>query len=337
MNNIESTQKFLEKYNINPYKLFNIKEDELITISELKKRYKKRALVLHPDKTNGETELEFKLLRLSYNFLKEKTNNITSDSVNKERNDFILENIDYNKQYHEIDFNNKNIRKELFVDDNIDFEEYENEIKIKDKLLNKNNYKYSSEKNVKLYKNMFKDKSFDIDKFNTVYNIINKNESKSLIRYEDVKPFEFNTSNSLSCISYYDGVIIPKSTSDNRTYTIDNYYNYNDLKSKDELQDITVDEIEKNTKNFNKYKMSKDKKLKKSEVNKLVNKLNRDEKLECKKHINLDKSLSNNENINKYFEMKFINKLNEEDKTNKKYLMKYKHIYNNSNLLENTK
>ena len=78
----DEIKKFEQNYN--PYAILGL--DEYCTLTELKKKYKKMAIKYHPDRNNGQTGDEFKLITQSYLYiLKNKENdNSLSDKINRE-------------------------------------------------------------------------------------------------------------------------------------------------------------------------------------------------------------------------------------------------------------
>lgn len=75
---------------INPYEILGIsKTNENLSEKEIRNYYKKRALVLHPDKTKGKTEIEFKILHICYKYLVSQLEQV---SQNKKKYASVLRN-----------------------------------------------------------------------------------------------------------------------------------------------------------------------------------------------------------------------------------------------------
>ena len=116
----------LEKFGIDPYEYLGI--DVASSKNDIKKAYKTRAMILHPDKTGGKTEAEFKLLVLSYKYaIKNCVDNHTSTF--EELKNTPRENKHYQRTFHNTNFEDTQTRNELFVDDDIDLDQFEEQMK----------------------------------------------------------------------------------------------------------------------------------------------------------------------------------------------------------------
>ena len=193
----------IKKNKIDPYKILNIQTDTN-DLDIIKKAYKKKAVILHPDKTNGKTETEFVILSICYKYIiykNSKKNELIQKYYNQYKNkenlnksDSIRETNDQMKQYYtesnspnpeSDEWLNGNMRKNYFVDDTvISLDEYEKNRK-KDKIF-MDKYKSSD-----LLKNKLIDKkgNFNMKKFNEIFDAI-KNENTRDLVVRDIKDLE---------------------------------------------------------------------------------------------------------------------------------------------------
>jgi hypothetical protein len=116
----------LNDFGIDPYAFLGVKID--CTKKEAKEAYKKKALVLHPDKSKTKKDAEFKLLCISYKYViencVEKEISTFENLKNSEREEQV-----YYKNFYDIDFDDMKTRKDLFQDDGIDFSQFKSELK----------------------------------------------------------------------------------------------------------------------------------------------------------------------------------------------------------------
>lgn len=175
---------FFEKYDIDPYAFLGVEtlcQDKEV----IKKAYKKKALVYHPDKTNGKTDVQFKILNKCYkyavkNIIKKSKNHEELKNESKRFEDTLdtLDTLDTPRGPR----NNLGMfdtdRDKLFVDDDLDpnFDE-----KIKE--CNSRDINYT---NIEVYDNKFRDKMCDDggklnrEKFNAVFlHLKRENERKN--------------------------------------------------------------------------------------------------------------------------------------------------------------
>jgi curved DNA-binding protein CbpA len=102
--------EMIKKKEIDPFDIISISKNDLLNydIKYLNKLYKKKALVLHPDKTNGETELEFKILSTCYKYLLKVKEKYTSKYIEYSNNIF-------KQQYNEKHIINTNVDTDTYI------------------------------------------------------------------------------------------------------------------------------------------------------------------------------------------------------------------------------
>jgi curved DNA-binding protein CbpA len=257
---------------INPYEILNIncKVSDINFKEILRKQYKKKALLLHPDKNNGKTDIEFKIVSISYKFLLKLYEKQTEDfkkyhqalSTNSEyktsrssrESDATLKSY-YDNSFAKISdkelFKKSDFRKNYFVDDTqIDESDYLDSKK-KEK-------KYSSYQDAlldsKIQKLLFKKgEKFDINKFNKLFDLLKQKNEKQLVKCDikDLVPMSSIGITNLHEIYHIESaetvIHDPKKTK--KTYT-----NLVDYKKEPELC-LTEDLVEK----VNKMKIKKNK------------------------------------------------------------------------------
>jgi hypothetical protein len=195
----------LEKYNINPYKFLGI--TELDTIETIKKAYKKKALIHHPDRNNGD-EVQFKILQLCYKYAKKNCimSEVSDDTQLRDRkkDDVQVKKMAFKKE----DFNDTTKRKLINPLDDIDFEEFEK--KIKETVSQSKSYSAGSFYEEDL-KNKLKKKGggFDEKKFNAYFLKLKKQNKTftDLVKVEKVLAFN-EDNHSYMMVNSYNGTIV---------------------------------------------------------------------------------------------------------------------------------
>jgi len=210
MGNVLQRQKYFDEHNIDPYKILDVTRGTT-TKNDIKRQYKKKALKLHPDKTGGKTDLEFRILKECYNHIIEDIEFTTTKDFTQLKNLQNEEEVkvdpeefqDY-RNFHRINFSDSNVRQNLFVDDDLDFSNIDTVIKEKAK----NPVSYGSVKKIS-HKDIFDGKKFDIHKFNAAFDIQNPElvNSKTESTQEPEALEAYSSLNSLP-ISTYKGLII---------------------------------------------------------------------------------------------------------------------------------
>jgi hypothetical protein len=179
----------LNKFGIDPYNYLGVSVDD--TSDTVKKIYKTKAKVLHPDKTGGKTEAQFKLLVLSYRYCLKNCVD-TPVATHSELKSAERPEVAYSKNFYETDFENKDTRNHLFVDDDIDlekFEEYVKQCETKSTTYSAENF-YKKE----VLDTMKTNGKFDKEKFNAFFNKLQKDGKipNQLTLKEEVVPANLN-------------------------------------------------------------------------------------------------------------------------------------------------
>lgn len=177
----EYVNKEIEKFEreFNPYQILGLNKD--CTERELKKSYKKMALKFHPDRNNGQTDNEFKIITQSYMYILKKLEekNYYNNKVNKD------------VEYREYQDNINEQRENIYLDkDNFNLNKFN---KIFDKYKMPNVYdkgygnmmntenRLSDEPNIE---NIF-GKGFNIDVFNNTFKGEKKKTTSHIIEYQE--------------------------------------------------------------------------------------------------------------------------------------------------------
>jgi len=218
----------IESGDINPLEVLGIDKSsslENLTESIIKKKYKTKALIIHPDKTNGTTELEFKILHTCYKYLIytiSEANNDYNDYFNALKNKTTLPKRNNTsskretdaelKKYYDKDINiysdwntNTKLRQQYFVDDTqASEEEYLSNVSSKKKY---NNYsQIASDSDFKIKNIVFKNGKFNIDKFNAVFDKLKQQNEKQIIKYsvDELLPVHIIGDNTVTEIAKID-------------------------------------------------------------------------------------------------------------------------------------
>jgi hypothetical protein len=178
-------QKFEVEYN--PWKILNLKDNDY-NINNIKKAYKKMALLYHPDKAGNKYEDKFQLITQSYIYLlgKAEDNNIINNKINKN-----VENIDYEDNINESVEN-------IYIDkDKFDINQF-NKIFDKYKIPNSFDKGYSDlmKEDIKHKDEQVFGKKFNSDIFNAHFdNIKNKKIGNEMIEYQEPEALDSSTNN----------------------------------------------------------------------------------------------------------------------------------------------
>lgn len=230
MGNHSSREKTFSENNIDPYVILSI--PKTASKKDVKLAYKKKALELHPDKTGGKTELEFRILKECYLHLTESFDEVNKalsketnshDKLKESFNDNSEIQYDEDRNFYKQNFTENSSRDKLFSNNNLDFDNFDQEIKKREK--GPKNY---SDVNKKSYKNIFGDSSkFDIDQFNAVFT---ENFSKIDKPVTPREPAPLNGLSSFSPmpIATYGGIIMEDENND-----FGNFMDYRKLQSND--------------------------------------------------------------------------------------------------------
>lgn len=215
---IAKRREFFEEYDIDPYKVCGldksfIYQDDALKI--LKKQYNKKLLLVHPDKTGSNTDVEFNILQECYLYLAEIASDIRIQIPEQDhhqmRNNAITvaatPSQTKSRTIYNTNFHDPEIRKKLFVDDDLpdlkDFEDRINKPLIPEQ---------DQIDEVKDYREFFKGDSnkFENKKFNAVFDSLKKSKTKSqaLIKIDQVIPF--NATSEFAEIAFHNGIILEK-------------------------------------------------------------------------------------------------------------------------------
>ncbi len=217
---------------INPYEILGILKTQDLNEKELRNCYKKRALVLHPDKTKGKTEIEFKILHICYKYLSSQLSQLEKNKQNYStalRNKTEVrhkkggnlkatrENDDQLKEYYasydasiNSNWDDADFRKKYLIDDTQGgVDEYLKSSKSKKKYNN-----YSSALKDNEIKNLIG--KFNIDKFNAIFEKMKglQEGEMSLIKYDAKKlvPIHIQGDTTVTEIAKVDDVILVHKT-----------------------------------------------------------------------------------------------------------------------------
>lgn len=302
MGNSLSREKFFKENDINPYKVIGVSKN--FNKKELKTAYKKKALLLHPDKKSDKhDDLEFKMLNECYKYLLDKFEEIEdfqhketpNHNVLKEKfkvSSAVLGDQLQERNFYTTNFNDPDIRKTLFVNDTLNFDKFEEKIKSKAN----NPTEYSAVKTVNIPK-IFDDKKFNLKKFNKTF------EEQFTIEPDEkpeVTSLEAYSSLSLMPVSTYNGIMIENDKNINTRFQ-----KYDEL----ELL-LKTNKNKKKKNNKNKYT---------DKVNDLYNKRKNEE-------VTVDTSKTFAEAESMMYENQ-INNMRNEMKNNRDYVLKNINIY----------
>lgn len=195
----------LKKYGINPYEYLGI--DRFSDIISIKAAYKAKALLLHPDKTNGKTEAQFKILVLCYKYA--VNNNINTPIASQEElraEKEELEEVSNGMNIYNTNFEDKETRSKLFAFDDIDFEKFEKQMKRTQGLsTNYDNINYYKDDIINKLKCKGK---FDKEKFNAFFTKLKKQGKvgTDLVKVERV--LAANENAQYVKVNIHDGLVI---------------------------------------------------------------------------------------------------------------------------------
>ncbi len=332
--------ELIKKKEIDPFEILNITKSSLLSndIKFLNKNYKKKALILHPDKTNGETELEFKILSVCYKYLlkiKEKYNSkyteYSQSIFNQQYSEknIINNNLDtdsYIKSIYDSDTNlnmdwgSKNIRQKYMIDD-----DQEDESDFLERSSKKKQYfSYGSALRDNKIDNFLlkKNEKFNIDKFNAIFNKYKEiNEKGQQLVKREIKDLELLDSNN-SSVQMHEiykvpnvGVIIHDPAKTKKIHGVNvNLY-------KNEPENIITKDILKNIKreDIKKEKINRTSKnaMKNSEIKQKINEY----------HTNIKNIDPNDIETEEQMEEKIINKYIQHETQGTEFLEKHLHIF----------
>jgi curved DNA-binding protein CbpA len=223
----------IDNLKVNPYDILGVNEND--TMEKIEKEYKKRALLLHPDKSKLKKELSnrmFKVLNKCFEYIKQKKINKLNELENNEIYGGINKFDNFTSPNNSKSQNFYNINKiETFN------EKFENHKIEREKELNLSNFnKYERLQNIEDYTEINVNnygldvKNFNVDDFNAKFNEISKtnneqlfNSNKQLI-HETTDGFMGANSGgeilkNVGYTNYHDGVLLVRDEMDDYNTT----------------------------------------------------------------------------------------------------------------------
>lgn len=279
---------------------------------EVKAAYKKLALELHPDKTNGKTEVQFKVLALCY---KECLKNVVDGEpvlTHAELKSAEREDIAYARDFYSTNFEDTKTREEIFVDDDLEYEKFQEAMKRTQS--GPTTYTSDNLYNQTIYEKLKTNGKFDRDKFNAYFLKLKKDGriGKELVKTEKVVPY---SESSYMEVNSHDDMIINLDPGKRKGNYID-LMKSGEINSKDmnellELDDITVKKLLQESK-VNTGKISK-KKIR--------------EAIDSRRDIPIDNKYSFSEGVSR-LEQDAINRIDLDKEKQRDIVNRYKHVYN---------
>lgn len=215
--------KYFEDLDIDPFKILGVSRK--CDKKTLKKAYLQKAIIYHPDKNQGNTEMEFKLLVECYTYIRNcldgKINSSNSPDINATNyKDNFKETEEINYTRTNLNYNDQDTRKMAFVDHGLP----RNTSESQDNLDNifgsrkKINKKYNPSDYTNEQINIFQNEKFHNGKFNAAFELHKDqygcNSAYLEEEFEEPMGFESQTSMSPLEILTYKGLIIDKPQKD---------------------------------------------------------------------------------------------------------------------------
>ena len=286
--------------------------DRFVSKKDLTAAYKKKAMTLHPDKTNGKTEVQFKILVLCY---KECLKNVVdgepvlthSELKSAERQDTV-----YARDFYSTNFDDPKTREQIFVDDDLEFEKFQEAMKKTQS--GSTTYSTDNVYNKSIYEKLKTNGKFDREKFNAYFLKLKKDGKigKELMKVEKVVPYSVST---FMEVNRHDDMIINLDPHKRKGNYIDlmksGEIKPDDIKDLANMDDTTLKKLTREAK-INTGKLSK-KKIK--------------EAIESRRDIPVDSKYSFSEGISR-LEQDAINRMDLEKEKQREVVNKYKHVYN---------
>jgi hypothetical protein len=195
--------EILNDFGIDPYEFLGVSVTS--TREQVKAEYKKKAKMLHPDKTGGKTEAQFKLLHISYKYIIKNCVDVEI-ATHEQLKNTPREEVGYARTYHNTNFDDPETRKDLFVDDDLDLEQFQEHMN----RVNGLSTTYSAENFYKkeVLDTMKSKGKFDVDKFNAFFIKLQKDGKieNQLIVKEKVVPS--NLDRQYVNVNIFDGMLI---------------------------------------------------------------------------------------------------------------------------------
>lgn len=285
----------IQNNDINPYDILNITKSNS-TYDIIRKAYKKKALILHPDKTQGKTEYEFKILHVCYKYLITKLEKQLNEDKKKEYYFDILKNkksfVNVNKRESNDQLKAATIEnKDISINSNWMDKNFRNYVLIEDDQQDEEEF-FAEQKKYKKYNSyqeVLKDNKIDnflfkkngkfcIKRFNALFELLKEQQDSSqMIIYDskNIQPLNINGNNlSLGSIKCLEGIMtINDNKKTKKNLVIDNCYEYKQVSNIAQLKDLSKKLTKKKLKEIeNKTKINK---LSNSEVKKNINEYNK--------------------------------------------------------------
>lgn len=302
----------LSEFGINPYELLGV--DVSSNSTQVKKAYKSKAKILHPDKTGGKTEAEFKLLVLSYKHVLKNCVDTPVASF-QEMKEAPREEKHYHKNFYDINFEDTETRNQIFVDDDINLEEFEKQMKKSQG----GSTTYSAENYYKkeVLETMKTNGKFDKTKFNAFFNKLQKDGKipNQLVKKEKV--LASNASKEYVNVNTYDDMMvnsIDKVNGNYRKFLQQTEVNSDDITKLVDIDKKVLDKLIKDTK---------------KDTGKISRKKMRELEEKAKVNIPVDTTLTFEQAKQKML-LEQINDIHDSHKKQKDYVMKNKRIFINS-------
>lgn len=302
----------LSEFGINPYELLGV--DVSSNSIQVKKAYKSKAKILHPDKTGGKTEAEFKLLVLSYKHVLKNCVDTPVASF-QEMKEAPREEKHYHKNFYDINFEDTDTRNQIFVDDDINLEEFEKQMKKSQG----GSTTYSAENYYKkeVLETMKTNGKFDKTKFNAFFNKLQKDGKipNQLVKKEKV--LASNASKEYVNVNTYDDMMvnsIDKVNGNYRKFLQQTEVNSDDITKLVDIDKKVLDKLIKDTK---------------KDTGKISRKKMRELEEKAKVNIPVDTTLTFEQAKQKML-LEQINDIHDSHKKQKDYVMKNKRIFINS-------
>lgn len=323
---------FFEKFDIDPYEVLGVSKN-CQNKEEIKTAYKQKALKCHPDKTNGKTEIEFKILNKSYKYAikcitpPQKSHDILKKEYKEFCESQTRESQSHESQSHESHYLNPPSRRgtlsmfdtdrdKIFLDDDLDknFEERMKEAQSRD----------TSYSPIDIYDNSLKHKFCDSDgkinreKFNAIFTIIKngkeKPKAKDVVRYENILACnEEDTNSNFTKVNIYGTTVLN---------TVDKSSPFSYKKTNKEISnDDVYSALSTDVSILNKIIKQEKKDTKKIPKKKAKEELNKRMNMKLPEIEKRDFAISQSE-----MESRFIERMKEDAKRQKEFVLKSKDI-----------
>jgi hypothetical protein len=208
-----------------PFAIFGIDKKSRYTKEQIKTIFGRKRKILHPKLTNGETELEYDMLKKSYKLLMSRCEEESKhEEIGQQDDDNFLLDASFN----EIDFDNPECRRKL------------NLPVIEEKRFDQTEYSKAEV----AHRNLFENKKFNSKDFNAVFEYI---VEQTEVRQEDATAF-YNSNVQYSDLYSFNGLII-----DAESVSVDKLLasvGELDMIDESKLEGIDISKVRNKTKNI---------------------------------------------------------------------------------------